>query len=83
MQVHGAIQGRVVATYLHGPALARNPDLADLLLRWVVGPLEPLPLVDVELWRSERLRAFDTPDDGLRARLRRARPTWVRRSHTR
>ena len=26
-------------TYLHGPVLARNPKLADLLLSWVVGPL--------------------------------------------
>lgn len=32
----------VVATYLHGPVLARNPDLADHLLRRVVGPLPPL-----------------------------------------
>ena len=28
----GAVQGRVLATYLHGPVLARNPALADLLL---------------------------------------------------
>jgi lipid II isoglutaminyl synthase (glutamine-hydrolysing) len=32
----------VVATYLHGPVLARNPDLADHLLRRAVGPLPPL-----------------------------------------
>ena len=30
---------RVLGTYLHGPALARNPALADLLLGWVVGDL--------------------------------------------
>jgi CobQ-like glutamine amidotransferase family enzyme len=68
----GAIQGRVVGTYLHGPALARNPDLADLLLGWVVGPLDPLPREEVDEWRRERLHAFDRPDDGRRARLGRA-----------
>ena len=28
----GAMQGTIVATYLHGPVLVRNPALADLLL---------------------------------------------------
>jgi len=31
----GAVAGRVVGTYLHGPVLARNPALADLLLGWI------------------------------------------------
>ncbi|HEY0815162.1 MAG TPA: hypothetical protein VGE11_17960, partial [Pseudonocardia sp.] len=35
--VDGAIGGNVVATYLHGPVLARNPALADHLLRRVTG----------------------------------------------
>jgi len=39
----GAVAGRVIGTYLHGPVLARNPGLADLLLAWVVGELPPLP----------------------------------------
>jgi CobQ-like glutamine amidotransferase family enzyme len=50
--------GRVVGTYLHGPVLARNPVLADLLLGWVVG--SPLPALDdreVDELRAERLRA--------------------------
>ena len=38
----GAYSGRVVGTYLHGPALVRNPSLADLLLSWVAGPLPPV-----------------------------------------
>ncbi len=38
----GAVQGSVVATYMHGPCLARNPELADLLLSKVVGELSPL-----------------------------------------
>lgn len=33
----GAVSGRVLATYLHGPVLARNPALADHLLRAVAG----------------------------------------------
>ncbi|HEY7143423.1 MAG TPA: glutamine amidotransferase [Streptosporangiaceae bacterium] len=51
----GAYCGRVLGTYLHGPALVRNPGLADLLLGWVAGPLSPLPEAD-EHWAS-RLRA--------------------------
>src|ERR1700733_433789 len=39
----GSYSGRIVGTYLHGPALVRNPGLADMLLSWVAGPL---PAVD-------------------------------------
>lgn len=53
----GAVQGSVVATYLHGCALARNPELADYLLAQVVGPLAPLELPEVDLLRRERLAA--------------------------
>jgi lipid II isoglutaminyl synthase (glutamine-hydrolysing) len=53
----GAVQGSVVATYMHGPCLARNPQLADLLLGKVVGELTPLELTEVELLRRERLAA--------------------------
>lgn len=35
----GIVDGRVVGTYLHGPVLAQNPALADLLLGWVHGGL--------------------------------------------
>jgi CobQ-like glutamine amidotransferase family enzyme len=51
----GVLQGSVVATYMHGPCLARNPELADLLLSKVVGSLAPLDLPEVELLRRERL----------------------------
>jgi lipid II isoglutaminyl synthase (glutamine-hydrolysing) len=53
----GAVQGSLVATYMHGPCLARNPELADLLLSKVVGELSPLELPEVELLRRERLAA--------------------------
>lgn len=33
----GAVQGSVIATYMHGPALARNPQLADVLLARALG----------------------------------------------
>ena len=55
--IDGAVQGSVVATYLHGPCLARNPELADMLLSKVVGPLDPLDLPEVEQLRRERLAA--------------------------
>lgn len=39
----GAVSGRVIGTNLHGPALARNPELADHLLELALErPLEPL-----------------------------------------
>ena len=47
----GAVQGSVVATYMHGPCLARNPELADWLLTKVVGELPPLDLDEVALLR--------------------------------
>jgi CobQ-like glutamine amidotransferase family enzyme len=54
----GAVQGTIVGCYLHGPSLARNPQLADLLLSWVTdGPLAPFELADVDALRAERLRA--------------------------
>lgn len=56
----GAYAGRVLGTYLHGPALVRNPGLADLLLGWAAGPLPELP-DGAEEWgrrlREERLAA--------------------------
>jgi len=56
----GAYAGRVVGTYLHGPALVRNPGLADLLLGWVAGSLPPIDPRQEELvlgLRHERLAA--------------------------
>jgi lipid II isoglutaminyl synthase (glutamine-hydrolysing) len=55
--VDGAVQGSVVATYLHGPCLARNPELADHLLSRVVGDLPALDLDEVARLRRERLAA--------------------------
>ena len=54
--LEGAVRGRVWGTYLHGPVLARNPTLADLLLTWVVGELAPLDDSRPEALHRERLR---------------------------
>jgi CobQ-like glutamine amidotransferase family enzyme len=53
----GALEGRVVGTYLHGPVLARNPALADLLLSWALDDVALAPLDDeaAESLRAERL----------------------------
>ena len=62
-QVDGLVAGRVLGTYMHGPVLARNPALADLLLGWAVGTLpegdERLARADAEAaeLRRERLAA--------------------------
>ncbi len=56
-RAEGAVQGRIVGTYLHGPVLARDPHLADLLLGWVTGTaLAPLPLPAVDTLRKARLQ---------------------------
>ncbi|WP_040788022.1 type 1 glutamine amidotransferase [Nocardia paucivorans] len=57
--LEGVAQGSVLGTYMHGPALARNPELADYLLIRALGVdhLEPLDLPEVDQLRRERLRA--------------------------
>ena len=59
-RTEGAWSDRVFGSYLHGPLLARNTALADMLLGWAIAPLEGLaPLDDGEelALRSERLAA--------------------------
>ena len=52
----GAVAGRVIGTYLHGPALARNPQLADQLLSWVTDrELAEIVEDDVAALRRERI----------------------------
>ncbi len=62
----GAVQGAVVATYLHGPALARNPALADHLLSRVTGPLAPVDDREAHELREERFRAVRAAGRGMR-----------------
>lgn len=54
----GALSGSIVATYLHGPVLARNPAIADHLLATATGDtLAPLEELEVTRLRGERLAA--------------------------
>ena len=55
----GAVAGHVLGTYLHGPVLARNPALADLLLCWALDTdgLAPLDDAAEQALRHERLGA--------------------------
>ena len=61
LSAEGVVQGNVIATYLHGPVLARNPQLADVLLARATGQdladLTPLDLPEVAQLRKERLAA--------------------------
>lgn len=38
-QAEGVWHGNVIGTYMHGPALARNPELADAVLQCAIGPM--------------------------------------------
>ena len=69
----GVRSGKVIGTYLHGPVLARNPALADLLLSWVVGGLAPLDDAEIDDLRQERLRTVLAGGAGWRRRLGRRR----------
>lgn len=71
--VDGAVVGRVIGTYLHGPVLARNPALADHLLEWVTGPLAPLSLPEIDVLRHERLV------EGVRSRRAARCRRWLAR----
>jgi lipid II isoglutaminyl synthase (glutamine-hydrolysing) len=70
----GAVQGHVLGTYLHGPLLPRNPELADLLLGWTLGvELEPLTSEFAEQARQERIaeaREIERHKRGLMGRFR-------------
>ncbi len=68
--LEGAVAGRVLGTYLHGPVLARNPALADALLALAIGTgggdpdrggggggLAPLEDGEEQALLAERLRA--------------------------
>ena len=57
----GVRVGHLIGSYLHGPALARNPALADLVLSWAVGTtLDPLEDPITEALRTERIRAVQS-----------------------
>ena len=54
----GAVQGKVIGTYPHGPVLARNPELADHLLELALGrDLDPLHRPELDELRRQRITA--------------------------
>ena len=54
----GAVQGKVIGTYPHGPVLARNPALADHVLELALDePLKPLRRPEIVELRRQRLAA--------------------------
>ena len=54
----GVWSGRILGTYMHGPALARNPAIADLLISWAIGqPVNPIDDTWPTQLRKERLTA--------------------------
>ncbi len=59
-RTEGAWTKGFVGTYAHGPALSRNPALADLVLRWATGrdALDPLDDTWHDKLRNERLAAL-------------------------
>jgi lipid II isoglutaminyl synthase (glutamine-hydrolysing) len=69
-RTEGAQQGAVIATYLHGPALVRNPALADVLLTRALGQLPAYQDDAVEQLREERLNEADPRRRRRRGRLR-------------
>jgi hypothetical protein len=75
----GAWTDRVVGTYLHGPVLARNVALADLLLGWALASrghsLPPVVLDDVEesALRADRLAGVGSLRSARSGRERRRR----------
>jgi CobQ-like glutamine amidotransferase family enzyme len=80
----GARQGRITATYLHGPALARNIILADRVLGQVVGHLDSLPYPPyTDRLHAERIRAARARADRPRGPLQEALEHISRRARRR
>lgn len=55
----GAVQGKVIGCYPHGPVLARNPELADHLLTVALDrELAALPMPELDELRRQRIAAI-------------------------
>lgn len=69
-RTEGAVAGNFVGTYLHGPLLPKNPQLADALLVWAL-----------EYRYGERFK-LEPLDDQLEERARRAASVLTKRRRT-
>ena len=58
----GALVGNIFATYLHGPVLARNPELADQILATQVGELTPIEDEFAQSFAQIRRQALGQPE---------------------
>jgi hypothetical protein len=66
----GALTDTVIGTYLHWPVLARNPDLADLLLRRATGlTVSPLQVPGEDESRRLHVQPQGRPHHPLGKRL--------------
>lgn len=59
-RVDGIIFGKVIGTYMHGPTLVRNPELADYLLASVLGALAPYDDLPALALAAERRSAANS-----------------------
>jgi CobQ-like glutamine amidotransferase family enzyme len=50
----GVWHGNVFGSYMHGPALARNPELADAVLQCAVGPMKAFDDPFAQAFANER-----------------------------
>ena len=75
--VEGAVTDKAFGTYLHGPVLARNPELADAVLASALGELTPLDDALAADLAAERRRTLsarigaDSEPETVRRGLRR------------
>ena len=77
LRTEGVLTDRVIGTYLHGPILARNPALADHILRTLVGQdLDPIDIPDQAALRRTYLTPLATR---RRIHLRRRIPQHLTR----
>ena len=58
-ETEGVWHGNVFGTYMHGPALARNPELADVVLQSAVGLLRPFLDPMAQALAAERRHALN------------------------
>ena len=55
--VDGVVSPQIVGTYMHGPALVRNPELADWILERKLGELAPISTPIFDQLHNERVAA--------------------------
>lgn len=53
--VDGLMSAQIIATYMHGPAFARNPELADLVLSRKIGSMSSITAPVFDQLHDERI----------------------------